>query len=207
MVYSWDQGACIPTDQMTCLLSPTQKNNNNGSRPIVSNLVFVLRSSDQSLNRLKYDKSWASIAPILKNSTSFCSILQPNLILIDLILCRLNITICCPEAQKQPNSNRYLFCRHFQTLAAGVLDRCWNEDRLKTSELLVRISSSWGGCTTLGLAYRGRIEDFMAESACASKLQKIMYGDLSVTTPWYCVRFSHISYASHHQVAGTPKGL
>ena len=81
------------------------------------------------------------------------------------------------------------FNRHFQALAAEVLDRCWNEDRLKTSELLVRVSHCWGGCTTLGLAYRGKIEDFMAESACASKLQRIMYGNLSVTTTWYWVRF------------------
>ena len=72
----------------------------------------------------------------------------------------------------------------------GTLDLCWNEDRLKTSDMLIRVSHTWGECTALGLAYRGRLEEFMSAPACVSKLSKIMYGGLSVTTKWYKVKLS-----------------
>ena len=56
-----------------------------------------------------------------------------------------------------------------------------------TSDMLVRVSDTWGNCTALDLAHKGSLEEFMAAPACAAKLQKIMYGDLLVTTPIYKV--------------------
>ena len=81
----------------------------------------------------------------------------------------------------------YFHYRYFQTAATKLLDLCWNKDRLWTSDMLVRVSDTWGNCTALDLAHKGSLEDFMAAPACAAKLQKIMYGDLLVTTPIYKV--------------------
>jgi len=55
--------------------------------------------------------------------------------------------------------------------------------------MLVRVSDTWGKSTVLAMVYSAEMEEFMAQPACYSKLNKIWRGDISLQTPLW--RVSH----------------
>ncbi|XP_067935485.1 transient receptor potential cation channel subfamily M member-like 2 [Watersipora subatra] len=75
----------------------------------------------------------------------------------------------------------------FETLANGILELCWSKDRQYTSDMLVREAPNWGNTTVLSMAYHGEMEEFLAQPACYTKLNKIWRGDIALRTHWFWV--------------------
>lgn len=84
----------------------------------------------------------------------------------------------------------YSIDRLFEELACGILDLCWSKGRQYTSEMLVRVAPNWGNSSVLTLAYNAKMEKFLAQPACYTKLNKIWRGDIALRT--------HLVWVSNH---------
>lgn len=78
----------------------------------------------------------------------------------------------------------------FEALANGILDVCWKQNRQLTSDMLIRSCSAWGGVTVLSMAHNAEMEEFLAQPACYTKLEKIWRGDIALRTPTWRVTVS-----------------
>lgn len=81
--------------------------------------------------------------------------------------------------------------RNFEALANGILDHCWSKDRQYTSDMLVRVAPNWGNSTVLSMAYDNEMEEFLAQPACYTKLNKIWRGDIALRTNIFWVSFQY----------------
>ena len=73
-------------------------------------------------------------------------------------------------------------CSEFEALANGILKFCWDKDRQYTSDMLVRVAPNWGNSTVLSMAHSAEMEEFLAQPACYTKLNKIWRGDIALRT-------------------------
>lgn len=81
-----------------------------------------------------------------------------------------------------------MFISQFEALANGILDICWKKDRQLTSDMLIRGCNSWGNVTVLSIAHSAEMEEFLAQPACYTKLEKMWRGDIALRTSLWRVK-------------------
>ncbi|XP_038076611.1 transient receptor potential cation channel subfamily M member 5-like isoform X1 [Patiria miniata] len=84
------------------------------------------------------------------------------------------------DAQKA--ANMYQHAKEFQHIAVDILNMCYEEDRRRTSDLLVRIMPEWGGATCLDIAAAAISKDFISQAAVQNLLSELWMGRLAVMT-------------------------
>ncbi|XP_064629774.1 transient receptor potential cation channel subfamily M member-like 2 [Lineus longissimus] len=70
----------------------------------------------------------------------------------------------------------------FEQLAVGVLTECYNSDKMKTHLALIRVLEKLGGSTCLNIADTGEHMEFMGNTACQTRLNKIWKGNMALYT-------------------------
>ncbi|KAI7808565.1 putative transient receptor potential cation channel subfamily M member 2 [Triplophysa rosa] len=74
---------------------------------------------------------------------------------------------------------------HYETQAIGVFSECHAWDPQRAQKLIIRISPSWGRCTSLWLALEADDKRFIAHSGVQALLTQIWCGELSVDNPYW----------------------
>ncbi len=77
--------------------------------------------------------------------------------------------------------------RHFEELAQGVLNECFQRDKDITHKLLVRELSTWQHMTLFSIAAAAEHMAFMGHTACQTKLNYIWHGKITAYTSWFKV--------------------
>ena len=72
--------------------------------------------------------------------------------------------------------------RYFESLAYDVLDECFERDKDKTHQLLVRELICWQNQTLFSISYSAKQLDFMGHAACQTKLNYIWRGKITTYT-------------------------
>ncbi|KAI0231137.1 hypothetical protein LSAT2_018500 [Lamellibrachia satsuma] len=78
---------------------------------------------------------------------------------------------------------------HFDKLAVGVLNKCYDKDTNKARQLLTRKLSNFGGKTTLELAVEAHSKKFVEHAACQTLLDSIWRGKMALDTGRITVLF------------------
>ncbi|CAF2382637.1 unnamed protein product [Rotaria sp. Silwood2] len=75
--------------------------------------------------------------------------------------------------------------KDFSDCAVGVLDKAFNEDSMRTFEMLDEKHSDWSHMATVELAYNADNKEFMAHAACQKWVTRQFYGEITPREiPW-----------------------
>ncbi|CAF3812768.1 unnamed protein product [Rotaria sordida] len=69
--------------------------------------------------------------------------------------------------------------KDFSDCAVGVLDKAFNEDNMRTFEMLDEKHPDWNHMATVELAYNAENKEFMAHAACQKWVTRQFYGDIT----------------------------
>ncbi|CAF0774571.1 unnamed protein product [Rotaria sordida] len=69
--------------------------------------------------------------------------------------------------------------KEFSDCAVGVLDKAFNEDSLRTFEMLDEKHPDWSNMATVELAYNADNKEFMAHAACQKWVTRQFYGEIT----------------------------
>ncbi|XP_066542040.1 transient receptor potential cation channel subfamily M member 2-like [Hoplias malabaricus] len=87
---------------------------------------------------------------------------------------------------------------HYEKRAIGVFNECHSHDEQRAQKLLTRVSTSWGGATSLRLAFEADDKSFIAHSGVQALLTQIWCGELAVDNPHWkillCLLFFPLIY-------------
>ena len=67
-------------------------------------------------------------------------------------------------------------------MAVGVLNECYQKDKVTAHSLLTRKIDIWGGSTLFSIADSAMSMDFMGHSCCQTKLNRIWKGRMALYT-------------------------
>ena len=67
-------------------------------------------------------------------------------------------------------------------MAVGVLNECYQRDKLLAHDLLIREIDTWGNATLMTIAGSAELMDFMGHSCVQTKLNKIWLGKMALYT-------------------------
>ncbi|CAH1239415.1 TRPM2 [Branchiostoma lanceolatum] len=73
----------------------------------------------------------------------------------------------------------------FEELACGVIKECYEMDKKRTRDLLVRRQKNWGNMACMAIAYSSDHLKFMSQDACQSKLNQLWMGEMALDTSWW----------------------
>ncbi|XP_077980205.1 transient receptor potential cation channel subfamily M member-like 2 [Glandiceps talaboti] len=73
----------------------------------------------------------------------------------------------------------------YQLLAKDVLTECYNKDKRKSQQLVIRQLPNWGHTTCLSIADSAYQMEFMDHSCCQTKLNRIWKGNMHLHTSWW----------------------
>ncbi len=80
-----------------------------------------------------------------------------------------------------------LCCREWEEIAVGVLNECYQKDKVMAHSLLTRQIHTWGGSTLFSIADAAVCMDFMGHSCCQTKLNRIWKGKMALYTSFWKV--------------------
>ncbi|CAF1445673.1 unnamed protein product, partial [Adineta steineri] len=69
--------------------------------------------------------------------------------------------------------------KEFSDCAVGVLDKAFNEDNMRTFEMLDEKHPDWNHMATVELAYNAENKEFMAHAACQKWVTRQFYGEIT----------------------------
>ncbi|CAF0874104.1 unnamed protein product [Adineta ricciae] len=69
--------------------------------------------------------------------------------------------------------------KEFSDCAVGVLDKAFNEDTMRTFEMLDEKHPDWNHMATVELAYNAENKEFMAHAACQKWVTRQFYGEIT----------------------------
>ena len=82
----------------------------------------------------------------------------------------------------------------------GVLNECYQKDKVTAHSLLTRKIRSWGGTTLFSIADSAMCMDFMGHSCCQTKLNRIWKGRMALyTSMWKVIGiFTNLQVSNIH---------
>lgn len=81
----------------------------------------------------------------------------------------------------------FMYCRDWEDTAVGVLNECYQKDKVTAHSLLTRQIRTWGGTTLFSIADSAMCMDFMGHSCCQTKLNRIWKGRMALYTSMWKV--------------------
>ncbi|CAF1066034.1 unnamed protein product [Adineta steineri] len=83
----------------------------------------------------------------------------------------------CHESYQRLLINKQ--AKEFSDCAVGVLDKAFNEDNMRTFEMLDEKHPDWNNMATVELAYNAENKEFMAHAACQKWVTRQFYGEIT----------------------------
>ncbi len=84
--------------------------------------------------------------------------------------------------------------RAWEERAVGVLNECYQKDKVMAHSLLTRQLKTWGGTTLFIIADSSICMDFMGHSCCQTKLNRIWRGRMALYTSMWKVEILLLSF-------------
>ncbi|XP_076821168.1 transient receptor potential cation channel subfamily M member-like 2 isoform X1 [Clavelina lepadiformis] len=160
---------CDENDQNECV-ADTNRLRNRSSRKF---------SREQALREFF---KWAIIHNKQKTAEVFWNAMSKDKLAASVVAHKILSSLAERSSHKEESECYASHAEAYQTLATGILSKCYEHNPKHTVNLVTRnLEDNWGNVTCLQIAASSDARDFMSHRAVQSHLDDIWYGDVNKT--------------------------